>query len=201
GPVSGAGAVASLVDADGFLPLLPEAVLEHAQTAEVERELRAQIERARAEGIRVSHFDSHMATLFRTPALLEIYRRLGADYRMPLLLERLEERGGPSAPWPNAPARDALVDRVLSIAPGVAPAGWQKAYEEMLAPLPPGVYELIVHLGYDDEEMRGATADHPDWGALWRQSDFDLVKSAAFRDFLRAQGFVLVSWSDLARAR
>ena len=34
----------------------------------------------------------------------------------------------------------------------------------MLAPLPPGVYQLIVHLAYDDEEMRGATFDHPDWG-------------------------------------
>jgi hypothetical protein len=49
--------------------------------------------------------------------------------------------------------------------------------------------------------MRGATWDHPDWGAAWRQSDYDLVRSAAFRDFLSAQGFVLVSWRDLARAR
>jgi hypothetical protein len=48
--------------------------------------------------------------------------------------------------------------------------------------------------------MRGATADHPDWGAAWRESDLDLVRSPAFRDFLREQGFVLVSWRDLARA-
>ncbi len=32
-------------------------------------------------------------------------------------------------------------------------------------PLPPGVYQLIVHLAWDDEEMRGATWDHPNWGA------------------------------------
>ena len=36
-------------------------------------------------------------------------------------------------------------------------AGWPAAYEKMLAPLPPGVYQLILHLAYDDEEMRGAT--------------------------------------------
>ena len=71
----------------------------------------------------------------------------------------------------------------------------------MLAPLPPGVYQLIVHLGYDDEEMRGATFDHPDWGAAWRQNDLELVKSARFRDFLREQRFVLVGWKDLARAK
>ena len=38
-----------------------------ARPAEVEAELRAQIDRARAAGLRISHLDSHMATLFRTP--------------------------------------------------------------------------------------------------------------------------------------
>ena len=52
-------------------------------------------------------------------------------------------------------------------------------------------------LAYDDEEMRGATSDHPDWGASWRQNDLDLVRSSRFRDFLREQRFVLVGWKDL----
>jgi hypothetical protein len=63
------------------------------------------------------------------------------------------------------------------------------------------VYQLIVHLGYDDEEMRGATFDHADWGAEWRQNDLELVRSARFGDFLRQQRFVPVRWKDLARAR
>src|SRR5436190_1564921 len=87
------------------------------------------------------------------------------------------------------------------IAPGAPASEWPAAYEKLLAPLPPGVYELIVHLAYDDEEMRGATWDHPNWGAAWRQADFDLVKSARFREFLRAQNFTLVKWKDLGRAR
>ena len=33
-----------------------------------------------------------------------------------------------------------------------------------------------------------------------RKNDFDLVKSQRFRDFLKAQGFVLVTWADLAKA-
>jgi len=49
--------------------------------------------------------------------------------------------------------------------------------------------------------MRGATSDHPDWGAQWRQNDFDLVRAAQFRDFLKAQGFTLVGWRDLAKRR
>ena len=199
GPVSGASAVPSLLDADGYLPLVEPIVVKQAQPAEVERELRAQIDRAKAAGVRLSHLDSHMGTLFRSQALFDVYRRLGAAYDLPLLLERVGDRGGDASGFAPGAQADALVDRVVSIEPGASPAGWPAAYEKMLAPLPPGVYELIVHLAYDDDEMRGATSDHPDWGAAWRQSDFDLVRSAWFRDFLRSHGFVPVKWSELAR--
>jgi hypothetical protein len=201
GPLSGREQVASLLDPDGYLPPVETQVVARAQPAEAERELRAQIERARAAGIRISHLDSHMGTLFRTPELFAVYRRLGTDYRLPQLLERQGEPGGAESPWVTGAQDAALLDRVVSISPGVTAGGWAAAYEKLLAPLPPGVYELIVHLAYDDEEMRGATHDHPDWGAAWRQQDLDLVKSPGFRDFLRAQGFVLVSWRDLSRAQ
>jgi predicted glycoside hydrolase/deacetylase ChbG (UPF0249 family) len=201
GPVSSRDKVPSLLDPDGYLPLVETAVVARANPAEVEAELRAQINLARAAGIRISHLDSHMATLFRTPELFAVYRRLGADYGLPNLIERLGERGGEASAWAVGPQADALVDRVLSINPGVTAAGWQADYEKMLAPLPPGVYQLILHLAYDDEEMRGATHDHPNWGAAWRQQDLELVKSATFRDFLKKQGFVLVKWSDLAKAQ
>jgi len=192
--------VPSLLDADGYLPLVEPIVVQQAKPAEAERELRAQIDRAKAAGVRLSHLDSHMGTLFASAPLFEVYRRLGAAYDLPLLLERRSREGEGPGFSPGAQA-DALVDRVVSIEPGVSAAGWAAAYEKMLAPLPPGVYELIVHLAHDDDEMRGATSDHPDWGAAWRQSDFDLVRSDRFRDFLKSQGYVPVKWSDLARAR
>jgi chitin disaccharide deacetylase len=197
GPLSPADAVPSLLDPGGYFPLEEPAVVERAKPAEVERELKAQIGRAQAAGIRLSHLDSHMATLFRSASLFGVYRGLGRQYDLPILLEREGDRTS----WMAGTEGEALVDRVLSISPGVPPDQWRSAYEKMLAPLKPGVYQLIVHLAYDDEEMRGATADHPDWGAAWRQSDLDLVRSAEFQRFLRDQGFVRVRWKDLARAR
>ncbi len=200
GPVSGRDQVPSLLDPDGYLPLVEATVVAHAKPAEVEAELRAQVDRARAAGINLTHLDSHMATLFRSAALFDVYKRMGATYKLPLLLERLGERGGEAGGFDPGNQADALIDRVLSISPGVSAGEWQSAYEKMLSGLPPGVYQLIVHLGYDDEEMRGATADHPDWGAAWRQHDLDLVKSASFRKFLADQKFVLVGWRELAKA-
>jgi chitin disaccharide deacetylase len=93
-----------------------------------------------------------------------------------------------------------LVQKVISIDPGVSAADWVAWYEKQLTPLGPGVYEMIIHLAYDDEEMRGATFDHADWGAAWRQHDFDMVKSPEFQKFLKDQGFILVGWKDLAKA-
>jgi hypothetical protein len=201
GPLSPRDQVPTLLDRDGYLPLVESEVVERAVPAEIERELRAQIDKARAAGITLTHLDSHMATLFRTAEFFAVYRRLGPAYQLPVLLERLGDRGGEQAVWASGAQADALVDRVISISPGVPRADWPREYERMLVDLPPGVYQLIVHLGYDDDEMRGATSDHPDWGAEWRQNDLDLVKSPRFRDFLRQQRFVLIGWKELARAK
>ncbi|HET7747376.1 MAG TPA: polysaccharide deacetylase family protein, partial [Vicinamibacteria bacterium] len=134
GPITGREKVPSLLDADGYLPLVEPTVVAQARPAEVEVELRAQVERARAAGIRVSHLDSHMATLFRSAELFAVYRRVGADYGIPVLVERQGARGGAGAEWAAGPQEDALIDRVVSISPGVKAADWPRAYERMLAP-------------------------------------------------------------------
>ena len=195
GPVSSKDKVPSLLDSQGYLPLLESQVAQHAKPAEVEAELHAQIDRARNMGIPLSHLDTHMGALLGTPELIQVYRKVGQDYRLPIPLKRAKN----SDQLTLVPSED-LVDQVLQIAPGVPQNQWLKTYENMLQPLGPGVYELIVHLAYDDEEMRGATSNHPDWGAAWRQRDLDMVKSPEFRQFLKDQGFVLVGWKDLARA-
>lgn len=65
-----------------------EAVVSKASPAEVEKELRAQIERARQFGIDVTHFDTHMGTLLATPEFAKVYIRLGHEYKVPVLLHR-----------------------------------------------------------------------------------------------------------------
>ena len=197
GPVSPHDKVSTLLDDQGYLPLLETQVVQKAKLSEVETELRARIDRARKAGIQLSHLDTHMTTLTQSPGLFETYRKVGKQYRLPLLLER---NSGTYLPLGQTVSEDALVDKVMSIPPGVALQDWTKAYKDMLAPLGPGVYQLIVHTAYDDDEMRGATWDHPNWGAAWRQFDLDTLKSADFQKFLKDQGFILIKWRDLAKA-
>jgi hypothetical protein len=70
----------------------------------------------------------------------------------------------------------------------------------MLQPLPAGTYQLIVHLARNDPEIQGATFDHRDWGAQWRQNDLDFVRNPEFQTFLQEQHFIRISWKDLAKA-
>lgn len=197
GPVSRGTLVPTLLDVDGYLPMLEETVIRQASAGDVEHELRAQIEKAHSAGIRITHLDSHMETLLDTRDLLEVYARVVRSYQVPALFSREDFAKIPNSPFPED---RLLIDRVLEMRPGVPIEKWADAYEQMLRPLPPGTYQLRVHLAYDDEELRAATADHPDWGAAWRQADFDMVRSAEFQRFLRDQGFQLISWKDLARA-
>jgi chitin disaccharide deacetylase len=201
GPVSGASRVPSLVDTHGYFPLDTPDVLQSAKMLDVEYELRSQIDRAKNAGIPVTHLDMHMAGMVSSGELFGVYRKLRDHYKLPILLEPSGTHGPPAGI--SVLAEEFTVHRIVIMEPGVAPndEAWFDWYKKQLSALPPGVYQLIVHLAYDDEEMRGTTWDHPDWGAAWRQRDLDMVKSAEFRQFLKEQSFVLVTWQELAKAR
>src|SRR3954464_1485513 len=74
-PMSGRAAAPSLVAADGYMALDEDAVVAHAKPAEIDRELRTQIDFARSAGVHLTHLDSHMATLFHTPEFFGVYRK------------------------------------------------------------------------------------------------------------------------------
>lgn len=198
GPVSPKDQVSSLLDGQGYMPLLEEQIVDHAKPQEVERELRAQIERAKQLGITISHLDPHMGTLLDSAPLLDVYRRVGHEFNLPLRLTDSPDQRVP--PGTSIPADEHLLSGVFQMQPGVPLDEWFDFYKKVLTPLKPGVYELVVHVAYDDPEMRAATLGHPDWGAAWRQTDLDTVSSSQFRQFLKEQGFVLITWKELAKA-
>jgi hypothetical protein len=59
---------------------------------------------------------------------------------------------------------------------------------------------FIIHLAFDDEEMRAATRERVTWGAAWRQRDFNYFTSEEFRALVREQNVKLVTWRELAHA-
>jgi predicted glycoside hydrolase/deacetylase ChbG (UPF0249 family) len=198
GPVSPRDRVPSLLDKDGYFRLTESEAAKSADPKEVELEVRAQIEHAKAAGIVPTHLDSHMGTLYQSKALFEVFLRVGREYKLPLRIAKTWFSRADFLPSLLTPD-DVFIDRVLDINPQVAPQDWAKFYSDALSKLEPGVTEIVIHLAYDDSEMRGATSDHPDWGAAWRQRDFDYFSSEAFRKVLEQNQIKLITWRELGK--
>jgi chitin disaccharide deacetylase len=198
GPVMPKDRVTSLLDKDGYFYLTETEAASHADPKEVELEIIAQIERARALGIQPTHLDSHMGTLYQNKALFEVFLRVARSQKLPVRIARTWFARTDFLPA-TLNTDDVYIDRILDINTTVATKDWAKFYSDAIKNLEPGVTEVVVHLAYDDSEMRGATFNHPDWGAAWRQRDFEFFTSEAFRKLLQENQIKLITWRDLGK--
>ena len=203
GPVAGRDKVPTLVDKDGYLHRSKEAVQAAARPAEVEIELRAQIERALQAGIKLSHLDTHMGTVVSTAEMLDIYVRLGLEYDLPVMIMRnldpaiaqaytdlirlnqhyiaaLESEGLPP------------IDYLFQFYEGKDHAARQQRYLDTFRDLKPGVTQMIIHCGYDNEELQGITGSH-----FLRGDDTRIFSDAEVRKQIDAMGIEIITWQQL----
>ncbi len=200
GSVASRDAVSSLLDENGYFYDNCESLGAHAKPAELELELRAQIERVKTLGINPTHFDTHMGCLLRTnTALLSTYLKLGREYKTPLRLGRNLVESLPDSLRSLIAENDILIDHVHSATPEDFKQGMAAFYENILLHLKPGVNEIIVHLATKDPEMRGVAYNHPDWGANWRQADLDFFKSNRCKELLRQQNIQLITFREIGK--
>src|SRR5262245_22141367 len=86
-PISTSSPASGLLDDDGYFPRncleLRRRVVPEAAAVE----MRAQLDRALAAGIDVTHIDPYMGAAF-APELFDAYLQLGRDYDLPVLLPR-----------------------------------------------------------------------------------------------------------------
>lgn len=198
GPVLPKDRVPSLLNRDGYLYPLETEAAQHADAREAEAEIRAQIERARAFGIQPTHLDSHMGTLYQNEALLKALLRVARDHKLPARVSREWFTIAPFFATAIGPD-DMVIDRIIDINPSVPPERWGAFYTDAIKSIKPGVTEIIVHLASDDAEMQAMTINHPDWGAGWRQRDFDFFTSASFRQLLQENNIKLITWREIGR--
>lgn len=197
GPVEGKDNVSSLLDPAGTLWNETRLVATNAKPAEVEREIRAQIDRALALGIRPTHLDSHMGSLYSTPELFATFVRIAHDYHLPFLAVKVtDERAKLQSLLSD---KDIVLDALVIANPAVRRDQWMEFYLKAIKELKPGLTEMIVHLGHDDAELQAITVDHEPYGSAWRQRDYDVVTSAQFNKALQDNHAILVRWKDLQK--
>ncbi len=179
GPVSGPGEVPRLVLGDGFFPRDVETLYRLVGDSgidEMERETRAQIERALDTGIDVTHLDSHMGTVQLDPRYHELYVRIAADYKLPI---RRMARGslidmGMERVVQLADKLGVLSPDKLWVGGPSSPAETEAYWSDFLRHLSPGVTEIFIHAGIDTPEGHAIT---PAWRQRVSDHQFFLADS------------------------
>lgn len=201
-PLAPPDQVRGLIDKEGCMWRDVRSVAMNAKPEEVEAELRAQIERARQYGIRFTHLDSHMGTLFARPDYFAIYTKLAEEYGVPCMLPRPNEanaadlKGYPITPEmlrEKEAAGFRMLDRLVTGVPGRTPEERRASYLKLLESLRPGVTKLIIHLAKDDAEIRAVTSN---WEQRW--ADFLFWTSDEARRALERHGIELYTYRRLA---
>jgi len=197
GPVESKDKVPSLLDSDGYLWPDNAPATEHIKADDAEREIRAQIEHAMAVGIHPTHVDSHMGELFERPDLFAVYVKVAREYKLPFLAYL--ESNTPPKLAALLSTSDVLINAVVMAYPDVPTANWKNFYLDTLKNLKPGITELIVHLAHDDAESQAVTIDHAEYGATWRQRDYDVITSPEFKRAIADNKIILIRWKDLKK--
>ncbi len=182
GPVLGRAAVPTLVDAEGYFFPSSEALHQnHPDLKEVEKELRAQIERARRSGLKIDYVDYHMGTAVRYPEFRELTERLAREYGLGMSQYFGETRNDPqylAAPLSKADSLVAMIDR-----------------------LHPHFNLVVTHVGIDDAELGALLDMNTDGGLLEmsknRQGELNALTSQRFSDALKAHNVRLITYRQL----
>jgi hopanoid biosynthesis associated protein HpnK len=183
-PVADARQIRTLVDTGGRLHMTPARLWAGIATgrvslADIEFELRAQINKVMGTGLRPTHFDGHKH-IHVLPGVSEIVIRLAKEFGVPAVRCPMEQIAHASlqvrnhGPIAISRIKQYLVSRAVSamarnfrrkleqtglLSParfyGISDTGFldASAIRRILASLPPGVSELMCHPGYRDIDL------------------------------------------------
>ena len=190
GPVTRAP---SLQSGEGGFPRTLADLWDHADPAEVLRELRAQVERALVWGIDVTHLAPHLSAITLRPEFFDVYLELAVDFRLPIRMPSTI-----TAAQAGFPFRQLATDEGI-VFPDHFDHDWRAGSAERVMAaidqLQAGVTEIHVQPTVDTPEVRALGEHTQGW-----IDDLALVTSDELRDRLDARGAVLIGYRALRDA-
>lgn len=183
----------SLLSGEGGFPRSVDDLWEHADSTEVLRECRAQIERALAWGIDVSHLAPHLTSITLRPEFFDVYLELAVEFKLPIRLPSTISASAAGFPFRQLAADEDIVF------PDHFDHDWRTGSRERvlaaLGALEPGVTEIHVQPSIDTAEVR-ALGDV----AIGWIDDLALATSDELRNAVTASGAVLIGYRALRDA-
>lgn len=205
----------SLIDERGYMWKSTKLVEKNADLKELEAEMRAQIDLAHKLGMKPSHLDNHMGSLYGNQtgrfSMLAMTMRVCGEYGYPFRLftktaKEMCPRGTPWAVYKIAPVFTSLLAKINRVVlpdyllfpdwgePGLKDS-YEKYRERMLylwTHIPDGITETFVHPTKESDEIKAITGSWRD--RVW---EYRLMKDPETEKYLNAHGVELISYRDL----
>ena len=208
GPISTREASSGLMDEAGYFHQWHQAVYDHAKPEEVDKEVNAQIERALAAGIDVTHVDSHMGTIM-SPLFIQSYIQAASSRLLPSMLPRLTAKGiemmgvGEQERVTYMPIMQMLESMGVPMLDGLLSMPLNEPNEtvqleiakELLGDLPEGITHFVLHPSIDTPELRALA---PDWES--RVANYNVFMSEELKAFLEREDVKLIGYRAIRDA-
>jgi predicted glycoside hydrolase/deacetylase ChbG (UPF0249 family) len=183
----------SLQSGEGGFPRTLEDLWEHADHSEVLRELRAQVERASAWGIDVTHLAPHLSAITLRPEFFDVYLELATEFELPIRLPSTITAEQAGFPFRKLASEEGV------LFPDHFDHDWRagsadRVYDA-IANLRPGVTEIHVQPAIDTLEVRALSDAADGWIA-----DLALVTSDELRTRLDDSGAIMIGYRELRTA-
>ena len=208
GPITRPGASSGLLDSDGYLWPDVASVRRHAHPDAVEAEWRAQIERAQAAGIDVTHLDTHMGSAL-APEWCDRYVALGIESQVPALITGALSAYGPMnhlAGAGHGPFREAVAEARSAGMPVFdevletdfkRPRGQPADYEAMLG----GLNTDLVYCAFHPNAPGGAEIEVIEPAKFHvRTDEYELFGTTRWKEWLESRPLTLTTMRELREA-
>ncbi len=183
----------SLLSGEGGFPRSVDDLWEHADSTEVLRECRAQIERALAWGIDVTHLAPHLTSITVRPEFFDVYLELAVEFKLPIRLPSTITASAAGFPFRQLAADEGVVF------PDHFDHDWRTGSRDRvlnaLSSLAPGVTEIHIQPSIDTPEVRALGEVANGW-----IDDLALATSDELRNAVTASGAVLIGYRELRDA-
>ena len=202
-PLTTLDPASGLLDEAGYFHQTSQAVAEQADRTAVQHEITAQLDRALATGIDVTHLDSHMGSIFAAP-FLEGYIQLARERKLPALMLRQDEASFRQRGFDAETAvllmrqQQALEATGFPILDNLTMMSLREPEERLtqvkqaIDALPAGISYFIIHPSTDTPELRAIA---PDWRC--RVGDYETVTREAVRRYVVDSGVHVIGYRML----
>jgi predicted glycoside hydrolase/deacetylase ChbG (UPF0249 family) len=204
GPLTHGAIAGGLTDTEGRFHKTSEAVAQSADPAAAKIELEAQMARALAAGINVTHMDTHMGSVMHGP-LFEVYTDIALANGVPPFSLRLSKEqwamgGYPPETvdriWRKTSEMEAagvpIMDRILSVSLSDERDRVEKTKAAFSGIRPGQMSYFILHPSHDTPELRNLC---PDWRS--RVGDLEMFLSGEMAEHIEAEKIHLVGYKEL----